>query len=164
MNSERFKRANERANPQHKAFVSKNLDVIEQVLHLLDQKGWTQKTLAQKLGKSESEISKWLSGLHNFTFQTIVKLEQVLGSPILVTPIKHRQTVVKEVQSKLVDELIKLVSSSFQLRNQVLTHREVTLQHWCHASPVFSKTTLNRRIVRKKSEELKNLEYSPTAA
>jgi antitoxin component HigA of HigAB toxin-antitoxin module len=85
MNSERFKRANERANPEHKAFVSKNLDVIEQVLQLMDKKGWTQKTLAQQLDKSESEISKWLSGLHNFTFQAIVKLEQVLGTPILVT-------------------------------------------------------------------------------
>ena len=93
MNSERFKRANERADPVHKAFVNKNLDVIEQVLYLLDEKGWTQKNLAQKLDKSESEISKWLSGLHNFTFQTIVKLEQVLEGSILVTPLKYRPTV-----------------------------------------------------------------------
>jgi transcriptional regulator with XRE-family HTH domain len=165
MMSERFKLANERANPEHKAFVKKNLDVIEQVMHLLNQRNWTQKTLAQKLQKSESEISKWMSGLHNFTFQTIIKLEQVLGSPILVTPVKYRQTIVKEVHHKLVDELVKLVtSSSFKLKNQVLAHRDVAVHNWYHASPIATKTSMSRRVAKRKPEEQKSLEYPLQAA
>jgi transcriptional regulator with XRE-family HTH domain len=164
MNSERFKRANERANPNHKAFVSKNLDVIEQIIYIMQERGWTQKTLAEKLGKSESEISKWLSGLHNFTVQTIVKIEQVLENPILVTPIKYRQEIVKEVQTKLVDELVKLVSSSFKLHNQVVAHRDAAGQHWYHAAPIVSKTALTRQAVRRKPEALKPTEYPLQAA
>ncbi len=86
MTSERFKRAKEQVSPEHKAFIKKNLDIIERVWELLDEKKWNQKILAQKLGKSESEVSKLLSGLHNFTLQTIVKLEEVLEDQIVATP------------------------------------------------------------------------------
>jgi len=55
------------------------------------EEGWTQKDLSKKLGKSESEISKWLSGLHNMTLKTVSKLEAVFNRDILITPIKAKQ-------------------------------------------------------------------------
>ena len=42
-----------------------------------------QKNIAQKLHKRESEISKWLTGRHNFTMQTIAKIETALGSKLI---------------------------------------------------------------------------------
>ena len=42
-----------------------------------------QKDLAKALGKNESEISKWLSGSHNFTLKTIARIEDVLGDKLL---------------------------------------------------------------------------------
>ena len=36
------------------------------------------------LGKSEAEISKWMRGTHNFTLDTIMNIEDVLGERILV--------------------------------------------------------------------------------
>jgi len=72
--------------PENKLYIKKNLEISEQVMALLAAKGWTQKDLAHKMGKSESEISKWLSGLHNLTLKSIVKLEVQLGSDIIVTP------------------------------------------------------------------------------
>jgi transcriptional regulator with XRE-family HTH domain len=35
------------------------------------------------MGKSESEISKWLTGLHNLELRTIYKIEAVLGEDII---------------------------------------------------------------------------------
>ncbi len=67
-------------------FVDKNLDISEQVYALLEQKGLTQKQFAQMLGKSESEVSKWLSGLHNLTLKSIAKMEVALGEDIVITP------------------------------------------------------------------------------
>lgn len=67
-------------------FVDKNLDISEQVHTLLEQKGITQKQFAQMLGKNESEVSKWLSGLHNLTLKSIAKMEAVLGEDIIITP------------------------------------------------------------------------------
>ena len=47
-------------------------------------KGLTQKEFARLLGKRESEISKWMTGRHNFTTQTIARIESVLGNKVLM--------------------------------------------------------------------------------
>ncbi len=86
MQSKRFLNAEEKVRPEAKRFIEKNLDLIEQINEILNLKGWSQKDFAQKLGKSESEISKWLSGLHNFTLQTISKIEAAFEQDIVVTP------------------------------------------------------------------------------
>lgn len=72
--------------PENRNFIAKNLEITQEVYSLLSEKGWTQKELATLLEKSESEVSKWLSGLHNLTLKSITKLETVLGADIIVTP------------------------------------------------------------------------------
>jgi len=46
-------------------------------------KGWKNKDLAKALGKKPSEISKYLSGTHNFTLDTLSDLEEVLGIQLI---------------------------------------------------------------------------------
>jgi hypothetical protein len=41
-------------------------------------KGWKQKDFAKAMSKTPSEISKWLSGTHNFTADTLFDIEWVL--------------------------------------------------------------------------------------
>ena len=45
--------------------------------------GLNKSQFARKMGKSPSEITKWLSGTHNFTIDTLVSIEAALGAPIL---------------------------------------------------------------------------------
>lgn len=66
--------------------VSKSFDVTERILDILEEKGMTQKDFAWLLGKKESEICKWMKGTHNFTLETISKIELVLGETILQVP------------------------------------------------------------------------------
>jgi transcriptional regulator with XRE-family HTH domain len=40
----------------------------------LQGRGWTRSKLARELGKSRSEITKWLSGTHNFTVDTLAEV------------------------------------------------------------------------------------------
>jgi len=77
--------------PENYIFVRKNLAISEQVEALRNEKGWSQKELAQKLGKTESEVSRLLSGLHNLTLKSIAKLEAELGSDIITTPLEIRK-------------------------------------------------------------------------
>ncbi len=42
----------------------------------------TQKDLANLLGKKESEISRWMTGTHNFTLRSIAKIEKALNVSI----------------------------------------------------------------------------------
>jgi len=71
-------------------FTDMSLAVSEQIVHYLKEKGWTQKQLAKKLGKTESEISKWLSGMHNFTFKSIAKIAAVFDKEIVTTPLQAK--------------------------------------------------------------------------
>lgn len=66
-----------------KSALDHSFAIIDRIDKIMTQKGITQKELADRLGKSESEISKWMRGTHNFTVRTIAKLELALGAPIL---------------------------------------------------------------------------------
>ena len=91
-----IERIRARTQPETRLYVQKNLDIAFRVNELLQQKGWTQKDLANALGKSESEVSRWLSGLHNLTLKSIVKLETVLGAEILIVQISSSASVVSK--------------------------------------------------------------------
>lgn len=71
-------------------FYERAFDVVDRVHELLEGQGKTQKDLAKLLGKSPSEVSKWLTGQHNLTLKSITSMEAVLGEAILVTPGKGR--------------------------------------------------------------------------
>ena len=58
--------------------------IAERISEILKSKGLTQKEFARLLGKRESEISKWMSGRHNFTTQTIARIEAALNCKILM--------------------------------------------------------------------------------
>lgn len=64
-------------------FVKHSFDFVDRIHQILKEKGLDQKYLAKSLGKSESEISKWMTGTHNFTFKTAAKIEAVLDELIL---------------------------------------------------------------------------------
>ena len=57
--------------------------IAERISEILKSKGLTQKEFAGQLNKRESEISKWLTGRHNFTMQTIAKIETALGCKLI---------------------------------------------------------------------------------
>ncbi|TVZ23445.1 helix-turn-helix protein [Dokdonia sp. Hel_I_63] len=80
-----LQRIKNRITPEEKATMSNNMAIANQVLLLLQRKGMSQNDLAIKLGKSPSEVSKWLSGFHNLTTPTISKMEVAIGEKIIMT-------------------------------------------------------------------------------
>lgn len=67
--------------------VQKQVDlcvaIANRVYDLLDERGMSQRDLARALGKTETEVSRWLSGTHNLTIATIAKMAAVLGDDII---------------------------------------------------------------------------------
>jgi len=64
-------------------YLTRSFDIVDRIYEILQLKNLDQKDLALLLGKKESEISKWMSGTHNFTLKTLAKIEGVLGAPII---------------------------------------------------------------------------------
>lgn len=72
-----------RVNPEIRQTVSLSFRIVDRIHEVLQTKGMKQKDLAQKLGKSEAEISKWMRGTHNFTIDTLTSIEIALDAPII---------------------------------------------------------------------------------
>lgn len=68
-------------------YIKKETDlefrVSDRLAKLMKEKGVSKVSLAHDLGKRPSEITKWLSGQHNFTLRTIAMLSAYFGKPII---------------------------------------------------------------------------------
>lgn len=69
--------------PEYESLVNLSVEISDRIEEILNRRGISQKQFAELLGKSESEISKWLSGMHNFTIKSIVRIEAVLEDKII---------------------------------------------------------------------------------
>ncbi|NML39278.1 helix-turn-helix transcriptional regulator [Chitinophaga sp. G-6-1-13] len=65
---------------------------------IMDGKRMSNKELAARMGKNPSEISRWLSGTHNFTIDTLSEIAIALEVPVMTffTPAPPR--VVRDVR------------------------------------------------------------------
>ena len=61
---------------EQKAEFELSFGIAECISEVLKAKNLTQKDFAQKLHKRESEISKWMTGRHNFTMQPLLRLKR----------------------------------------------------------------------------------------
>ena len=97
MASEIFERLLKEVTPEESQFVEKNVAISRQVRHILAVHPTinSQKALAEALGKEPSEISKWLSGLHNIGLENITKMEVALGRDIILTDEQARDRYAK---------------------------------------------------------------------
>lgn len=77
---ERFKRVSK----ETRALTHFNYEIADRIAGILKDKDISQKEFAGLMKKNESEISKWLSGTHNFTIETIVKISLALKENIIV--------------------------------------------------------------------------------
>lgn len=60
-----------------------SVSIANKIMSLIQQRGMTRKSFADALGRRPSEISKWLSGEHNFTIATLARISSFFGEPII---------------------------------------------------------------------------------
>jgi len=73
-------------SPEMKLQMEMSVAIANRIYEILESKGMTQKELAQRLGKTETEVSRWLSGTHNMTLSTVCKISAALGKEIVTVP------------------------------------------------------------------------------
>ena len=57
--------------------------ISNRINELMVQRGLTKLEFAQALGKRPSEVTKWLSGQHNFTIRTLLTLSDFFGESLV---------------------------------------------------------------------------------
>lgn len=57
--------------------------IANRIETLMREAGYTKKQFAEALGCRPSEVTKWLSGEHNFTIATLSRIGSFFGAPII---------------------------------------------------------------------------------
>ena len=70
--------------------------VANRIADALKAKGISQKKFSEMTGRSESEISEWLSGDRNFTIDTLSDIKKYLGIDLLNTSSMRTSPVSKD--------------------------------------------------------------------
>ena len=60
-----------------------SFEISDRIFELMNERGLSKKQFADALGRRPSEITKWLSGQHNFTIATLGMLSAFFGQPIV---------------------------------------------------------------------------------
>lgn len=69
--------------PEERAEARLSFQISNRLDFLMHENGLTKKQLADAIGKRPSEITRWLSGQHNFTISTLAMLSTFFGQPII---------------------------------------------------------------------------------
>lgn len=60
-----------------------SFQIADRIYELMQERGLSKKQFADALGKRPCEVTKWLSGQHNFTIATISMLSSFFGQPVI---------------------------------------------------------------------------------
>ncbi len=69
--------------PEIKEEINLSFAISNKIDVLMQERGLTKKQFAEQLGKRPSEITRWLSGQHNFTVSTLAMLSAFFGKSII---------------------------------------------------------------------------------
>lgn len=74
-------------SPEEQLTIDRKMMLAAKIYDAMKAKGWKQTRFANEMGKQPSEISKWLSGTHTFTSDTLWAIGDKLGVDLL--PVKE---------------------------------------------------------------------------
>ena len=81
--------------PEESEKVEKRMLLAAKIEDAIKAKGWRKIDLANAMNKRPSEITKWLSGTHNFNSDTLFDIERVLGINLISLKEQPKAQVIK---------------------------------------------------------------------
>jgi ribosome-binding protein aMBF1 (putative translation factor) len=95
----------------NKAWLRKSAAIALRILDALEELNWKKAKLAQEMGVSPQQVSKYVKGEENFKLETLCNLEKVLGIE-LVTILQSDEEVVLKDTRKYVEPTEKVGNMS----------------------------------------------------
>ncbi len=100
----------------------RRMGLAVKIAETLRSRGITNQEFAFMMGKKPSEVTRWLSGTHNFTTETLWQMERVLKIQLL-TSSPAEENVVKEQQELkdfIADEVQKALTKFMSRKKLVV--------------------------------------------
>src|SRR5690554_2400528 len=70
--------------PEEQAKTDKKMILATKIANAIKAKGLSKTKFTKLMGKEhQSEISRWLSGTHNFTIDTLIDIERILSIQLI---------------------------------------------------------------------------------
>ena len=116
-----MQRVRARITPELASQIDRHMNLAVQIHSALQQRGLTNQEFAFMMGKKPSEISRWLSGTHNFTTETLWEIERVLNIQLLTSspaPNNGSQIPVEELAEFIKAEVFKALTTYYQKTRQ----------------------------------------------
>jgi len=125
---------------ENQDWLDKSFEISLTILDAIDEKGWNQSQLAEKLGVSRQRVSKMLKGKENFQLSTLVKLEEVLGVEFVQVDGQNFRTKLNEYLAELSKEI---VSSNSVTRRRRFAFKATTNYNTHFTQAPHQKTQVN---------------------
>ena len=91
-------------NPDKLAKMRNRMLIAAKIADAMQAQNLNQKQFAKLMGRTESEISDWLSGDRNFTIDTLFDIGQALGVTFLSTTLHYTTSDAYEFEPMMVSE------------------------------------------------------------
>lgn len=112
-------------DPLEQAKTDAKMEIAAKIAQAMEAKKWKKKDLLNVVGKDNpSIITKWLSGTHNFTIDTLVELEKALSISLINREVKN--PVMIEYHLHISQEIDKPEKNSYF--NEIMTSTFVSGQ------------------------------------
>jgi transcriptional regulator with XRE-family HTH domain len=108
--------------PQLRQLIRRRMNLAARIDDVLQARGLTNAEFAFMMGKKPSEISRWLSGTHNFTTETLWEIERVLNIQLLVSSPMEPEAAKERAELKefIGNEVEKALEKYFARKNLAL--------------------------------------------
>lgn len=106
--------------------VGDRMVIATKIADAIKRKGLTQKEFAKIMGKTESEISDWLSGDRNFTIDTLSDIGYVLNIKLLDTNIT-KMSVTKYVSLPYSNDIVQSFCNSSSNYSCINSNRPLSI-------------------------------------
>ena len=103
-------------------FIDKSFEIANLIMQYMKENDWYQKDLAEKMGKSEPEISKLLSGTHNYTLRTLSKIEAVFNKDLVIVANKSFDKLITDINKG--GKVVKMSLVAYPTRGEEMEDQE----------------------------------------
>lgn len=107
-----LKRIAERIPKELSEQNDRRMGLAVKIAEALRSRGLTKQEFAFMMGKKPSEVTRWLSGTHNFTTETLWQMERVLRIQLLTSspPEEHIEKEQQELKEFIANEVQKALT------------------------------------------------------